>query len=197
MRQVGYKVAVHHVHVDGGAAAPLGRGNLVGQMGKVRGEDGGQQLDHREWCNSLRGQCISEEASPDEVCGSRHYVSGRLAMRQHRDVVLLSELDRRFCDLFSKLRADFAGAIETEKLASRIARLDDRVRLPAAQVNIGSGPCGVVTELLDTFVDRHLNNLRVDRCGKGRGEQSAHFTHDPPRKTCALKPRKGRNLHKY
>ncbi len=43
---VGDKVAVHDVDVDGGAAAALGRGNLVGQMGKIRGKDGGQQLDH-------------------------------------------------------------------------------------------------------------------------------------------------------
>jgi hypothetical protein len=32
-------VAVHHVHVDDGAAAALGRGNFVGEMREVRGEN--------------------------------------------------------------------------------------------------------------------------------------------------------------
>jgi hypothetical protein len=30
-------MAIHHVHVDGRAPAALGRGNLVGQVGKIRG----------------------------------------------------------------------------------------------------------------------------------------------------------------
>ena len=43
---VGDEVAVHDVDVDGGAAAALGRGNLIGQVGKISGKDGGQQLNH-------------------------------------------------------------------------------------------------------------------------------------------------------
>ena len=39
-------MAVHHVHVDHRAAAPLGRGNLVGQVGKIGRKNGWQQLDH-------------------------------------------------------------------------------------------------------------------------------------------------------
>ena len=57
---VGHEMAVHHVHVDDRAAAPLGRGNLIGQMGKIRRQDGWQQLNHRVLCSVLhRGQCIS------------------------------------------------------------------------------------------------------------------------------------------
>jgi hypothetical protein len=33
---VGHKMPVHHVHVDGRAAAPLSRGNLLRQVGKIR-----------------------------------------------------------------------------------------------------------------------------------------------------------------
>ena len=43
---VGHKMAVHDVDVDDRAAAALGRGNLVRQMGKIRREDGWQQLNH-------------------------------------------------------------------------------------------------------------------------------------------------------
>jgi len=32
-------VAIHDVDVDGGAAAALGRGNLVGQVGKISGQN--------------------------------------------------------------------------------------------------------------------------------------------------------------
>src|SRR5208337_3639387 len=44
--QVGDEVAVHDIDVDGRAAAALGCGDLIGQAGKIRGEDGGQQLNH-------------------------------------------------------------------------------------------------------------------------------------------------------
>ena len=37
---VGDKVAVHDIDVDDGAAAALGRGDFVGEMGEVGGEDG-------------------------------------------------------------------------------------------------------------------------------------------------------------
>jgi hypothetical protein len=43
---VGDEVAVHHVHVDDGSAAALGAGDLVGEVGEVRGEDGEGQFDH-------------------------------------------------------------------------------------------------------------------------------------------------------
>jgi hypothetical protein len=38
-------VAVHDVDVDDGAAATLGRGNLVGEVGEVRGEDREAEVD--------------------------------------------------------------------------------------------------------------------------------------------------------
>ena len=43
---VGDEVAVHDVDVDDGAAAALGRGDFVGEMGEVGGEDGECQFDH-------------------------------------------------------------------------------------------------------------------------------------------------------
>jgi hypothetical protein len=39
-------VAVHDVDVDDGAAAALGCGDLVGEVGEVRGEDGEAEIDH-------------------------------------------------------------------------------------------------------------------------------------------------------
>jgi hypothetical protein len=33
---VGHKMAVHHIHVDDGSAAPAGRGDLIRQMGEIR-----------------------------------------------------------------------------------------------------------------------------------------------------------------
>src|ERR1017187_9785647 len=45
---VGDEVAVHDVDVDDGAAATLGRGNLVGEVGEVRGEDGEAEVDHKD-----------------------------------------------------------------------------------------------------------------------------------------------------
>ncbi len=45
-RDVGHKMAVHHVHVDHRAAAPLGRGNLIRQMGKIRRKNRRQKLNH-------------------------------------------------------------------------------------------------------------------------------------------------------
>ena len=52
---VGDEMAVHDVDVDDGAAAALGRGNLVGQVGEVGGEDGGKQLDHVRFRVDSRG----------------------------------------------------------------------------------------------------------------------------------------------
>ena len=43
---VGDEVAVHDVDVDDGAAAALGRGDFVGEVGEVRGEDGEAEFDH-------------------------------------------------------------------------------------------------------------------------------------------------------
>ena len=43
---VGDEVAVHHVDVEDGGAATSGCGNVVGEVGKVRGEDGGCEFDH-------------------------------------------------------------------------------------------------------------------------------------------------------
>ena len=43
---VGDKVAVHHVDMDDGAAAALGRGDFIGEAGKVGGKDGWDELDH-------------------------------------------------------------------------------------------------------------------------------------------------------
>ena len=69
---VGHKVAVHDVDMDGGAAAALGRRNLVGQVGKVSGQYRRQKLNHRRIGRSstmkivenlLRGQCISPPAA--------------------------------------------------------------------------------------------------------------------------------------
>jgi hypothetical protein len=39
-------MAVHGVDVDDGAATALGRGDLVGEVGKVRGKDGWGEFDH-------------------------------------------------------------------------------------------------------------------------------------------------------
>ena len=43
---VGHEVAVHDVDVEEGGSAAFGRGDLVGEMGEVRGEDGCGQFDH-------------------------------------------------------------------------------------------------------------------------------------------------------
>jgi hypothetical protein len=43
---VGDEMAVHDVDVDDGAAAALGRGDFVGQAGKIRGKYGWDELDH-------------------------------------------------------------------------------------------------------------------------------------------------------
>jgi hypothetical protein len=37
---------IHHVHVDDCAAAPLGRGNVIGQMGKIRRQNGRKYFYH-------------------------------------------------------------------------------------------------------------------------------------------------------
>ena len=121
---VGDEVAVHDVDVDGCAAAALGRGNLVGQVGKVGGEDGWQQLDHGMKRNSLRGQFI-------RGCGKREWLRGcgkrRQRQREHRDVVLLAELDRRIGDLLGRARTELARALEAKELAHGVARLDHTI----------------------------------------------------------------------
>ena len=47
---VGDEVAVHDVDVDDGAAAALGRGDFVGEVGEVGGEDGEAEFDHKGSC---------------------------------------------------------------------------------------------------------------------------------------------------
>jgi len=54
---VGDEMAIHDVDMDDGAATELSRGNLVGQVGEVGGEDGGEKLDHR--CVSLLSPSVS------------------------------------------------------------------------------------------------------------------------------------------
>jgi hypothetical protein len=44
----GTKLPVHDVDVDDGAAAALGCGNLIGEMGEVGGEDGEAEFDHKD-----------------------------------------------------------------------------------------------------------------------------------------------------
>ena len=57
---VGHEMAVHDVHVDDGAAAALGSRNFLGQVRKIRRQNGWQQLNHRLcWRVSLPRQCIS------------------------------------------------------------------------------------------------------------------------------------------
>jgi hypothetical protein len=43
---VGDEVAVHDVYVQDGCAASLGCRDIVGEVGKIGGEDGGCQFDH-------------------------------------------------------------------------------------------------------------------------------------------------------
>jgi hypothetical protein len=52
-------MAVHYIDVDGGAAAALGSGYLVGQVGKIRGKDGWEKLDHNRLYTALKGHDLS------------------------------------------------------------------------------------------------------------------------------------------
>jgi hypothetical protein len=44
---------VHHVHVNRRAAAPLGRGNRVRQMGEIRRQNRGKQFNHKAFSEVL------------------------------------------------------------------------------------------------------------------------------------------------
>jgi len=61
-RNVGHKMAVHHVHVDHRAAATLGRGNLVRQVGEIRRKNRWKQLNHDFWMLLLAGSVYQREA---------------------------------------------------------------------------------------------------------------------------------------
>src|SRR5208283_568222 len=50
---VGDEVAVHDVDVDDGAAAALGCGYFIGEVGKVGGENGEGEFDHKSGCRLL------------------------------------------------------------------------------------------------------------------------------------------------
>ena len=53
---VGHKVAVHHVHMDGRAAAALGCGDCVPQMGEVCRQNGWQQFNHGASVSALESR---------------------------------------------------------------------------------------------------------------------------------------------
>ena len=67
---VGHKMPVHDVHVDDRAAAPLGRGDLVGKPRKIRRQNRWKQLNHSASLARLPPrQCISRtELANLEVC---------------------------------------------------------------------------------------------------------------------------------
>ena len=63
---VGDEVAVHDVDVDDGAAAALGCGDFVGQVGEVGGQDGECQFNHlgiAPACKSISGRRVGREYS--------------------------------------------------------------------------------------------------------------------------------------
>src|SRR5437868_6706797 len=41
-------MAIHYIHVDDGAAATLSRSDFVGQVGKVRSQNGATKVNHRQ-----------------------------------------------------------------------------------------------------------------------------------------------------
>ena len=43
---VGHEMAVHDIDMDNGAAAALGGGHLVGQVGEIGRKNGGKQFNH-------------------------------------------------------------------------------------------------------------------------------------------------------
>ncbi len=45
-REVGHKMAVHHIDVDDLRATPLGGGNIAAEVGEVGGEDGWKYFNH-------------------------------------------------------------------------------------------------------------------------------------------------------
>ena len=75
--QIGDKVAVHDIDVDGGAAAPLGRGDLIGQAGKIRREDGGQQFDHMTQGVTPCGDSVSAEQVRTIIEASSRFAGSR------------------------------------------------------------------------------------------------------------------------
>lgn len=82
---VGHKMTVHHVHVDDGAAATLGASDLVGQVRKVRGQDGKSKFNQGE-------------AAPDRVGAESKAKNSRAALTGLRRLQGASEREEVFME---------------------------------------------------------------------------------------------------
>ena len=73
---------VHHVHVDHRAAAPLGRGNLLGQVGEIRRKYRWQQFNHAFCVHLLAGSVYQRGGAGNDVASF-------LQLCQHHSVLFL------------------------------------------------------------------------------------------------------------